>query len=138
MIFLPFRIGIDCPSCGTLVPENTELEYLNFINVCSENMKQNMVQNGTYQASAWYVGNYSDWMQSNIFDICELIRTNKPHNILSFLSERLSEFDWDKPTVKHTIEITLVVYPSLSFETKISLFNKIKQSLLRRVRSFLP
>ncbi len=136
MIFVPFRKNIDCPACGKKVSEGTELEYLNFINICLENMKYNMTSHGTYQAIKWYIGNYSDWMQSNIFDLCELIRINRPKELYNFLENEISQFDWDRPTIKHTIEITIAIYQNLSIEEK-SIVKTIKQSAYRKIRNFL-
>ena len=104
-IFIPYRIGIQCPSCGSNVSSEDAKEFLNSIEQITGSMSLHKGIYGTYHPGAWLSSNITDHIQGIIFQLFDALEEKNPENEEEFIAGLLeNNFNWgDQAYLKNHI-----------------------------------
>lgn len=143
-IFLPYKKGIKCPSCGLEIDDRDTKEYLNTIDQIAGSMSLHKQLEGYYFPGAWITLNIMDHVQGIIFRIFDSMEEEKPKNKKKYLMDVLeNKINWGKQEYlrDHIKDITLEVLK----QYKDGRFWKLKKYVPSRwerikdwFRAFLP
>jgi len=145
-IFLPYKIGMQCPNCGMAIEDADTEEYLDTVDRIAGSMKIHKMEHGMYFPGAWLTSNIMDHVQGIIYQIFDAMETTKPENEESYLADLLeNKFGWDGQEYlkAHIREITLEVFEIYKAKN-FSEIKHMKKSLTkwqrtkRWFRKFLP
>lgn len=128
-LFIPYKIDIKCPNCGTIVPDSDIRDYSDSIKGIAESMKIHKAMYDSYSPPAWFTSSMSDHVQSLIFELFDKLEAKKPKNQKEFIINSLKiDFEWgDQVYLKKYIqEVALDILSIYGSVTNISDIEKSK------------
>lgn len=120
-IFIPYKISIQCPSCGSNVSDEDVKEFLDAISQIAGSMKIHKSMYGTYHPGAWFSSNITDHIQGIVFQLFDALEKENPENEKEFLMSLLEKsFNWGeqqylKNHIKEIVAEILVIYKAEEF-----------------------
>jgi len=128
--YIPYKKELPCPNCNAVsnsVPE----KYLSFIEELVASLRVNMIREGSYSPSGFFIGSFAEQIQYIVFNIFEHWRKKKPKGdgfIAQYLNEMLSEEEVPY-MVKHLESILKEVYLRRD-ELKVSFWRRFFPKLI--------
>lgn len=108
-VYIPYQKDLPCPNCGTMNTVSDE-RYFNFITDCIQSMKAHKKQFGRYRPNAWYIGTYTEQIQSLTFELFDALEASGPTDKQNYVTEYISGLDADPWLKHHLINIDLAIY----------------------------
>jgi hypothetical protein len=126
-LYIPYKVNMPCPNCKK-IPDNTPEEYLHFIDQIITSLVINKEREGSYRPSAWYIGSFTDYIQSVIFHVFNALENKKRTDTVEvFVTKYLNSTQWDEdaPYRKDYIHSIFTEIYSRRKELRVSLWSSL-------------